>query len=86
MKDEFDGSTSGLTSPARRLLAVTPADADLAGGLTRGLFVGRAGTIAVRDSYGTTVTFTSADSQYHPIRVIRVLAAGTTATGIVALY
>jgi hypothetical protein len=31
-------------------------------------------------------TFTSGDTQYHPISVRRVLATGTTASGIVALY
>jgi hypothetical protein len=38
------------------------------------------------DQSGGVAAFTSGDTQYHPISVRRVLATGTTASGIVALY
>ena len=87
MADAFEKNRPGLESPADRLETVTPADgADLPGGLTRALFVGTSGSVVAQDRHGTTVTIASGASQYHPIRVARVLATGTTATGIVALY
>lgn len=76
----------GLGDPADRLVPVIPADdADLPEGLTRGLFVGGAGELTVIDAAGGQVALRSAEAQYHPIRVRRILTA-TTATGIVALY
>jgi hypothetical protein len=69
------------------LRAVTPSDsAALDAGTTRALFVGGEGAVAVEDSTGHVVVLESAAGQYHPIAVRRVLATGTTATAIVALY
>jgi hypothetical protein len=59
---------------------------DLARGVSRSLFVGGAGTITVRGADGSEATFNSGAAQYHPIRVARVLATGTTASEIIALY
>ena len=85
--DAFEKHKPGLSSPADRLAAVTPNDAaDLPGGLCRALYTRTGGDIVVQDRLGTTITLSSGAGQYHPIRVARVLATGTTATGIVALY
>lgn len=69
--------------------AVTPSDTvDVAGvGLIRAVYVGGAGTLAVRFSRAptTTVTLTVAAGAILPIRPKRVMATGTTATGVVAL-
>lgn len=71
-----------------RGVAVSPNDStDLA--IPGSLFVGTAGTVSVifeGDSTNTAVAMTSQDSQYHPIKVKRVLLNGTSATGIVVLY
>jgi hypothetical protein len=66
--------------------AVTPSDsADIK--LTRGLYIGGAGNIAVNMGDGTSVTFTApAVGVVHNLQVSRVLATGTTATNIIALY
>jgi hypothetical protein len=75
------------TGPAYRVAAVTPDDAaDLPGGPARSLFVGVGGVVALVDGEGNAVELVSADSQYHPIYVSRVRAAGTTAGSILALY
>jgi hypothetical protein len=50
------------------------------------LYVAGAGTLVVRDSHGNEAMLVSGAGQYHPIRVKRVLATDTTATGIIALY
>lgn len=66
-------------------VAVTKSDTtDL--GITRGLYIGGAGNVAVEMTDGALVTFTAlAVGVVHPLSVQKVLAA-TTATGIVALY
>jgi hypothetical protein len=85
--DHFTGRAKSLIGPATALSAVVPSDdTDLPDGTTRAIHVGGAGTIAVMDMNGNVATLNSLDSQYHPVRVRRVLATGTTATGIVAMY
>lgn len=75
------------SGPARFLLPVVPDDAaNLPNGGARSLYVAGAGTLSVVDAAGTVVEIVSGAAQYHPIRVVRVRATGTTATGIVALY
>jgi hypothetical protein len=83
----FAGRAKSVEGPSDVFAAVAPSDTqDLPLGLTRGLFVGQAGVFAVHDERGVVVSFVSNDAQYHPLRVRRVLATGSTATGIVALY
>jgi hypothetical protein len=51
------------------------------------LYVGGAGNLTVNMcNNGSTVLFTSALNGYHPIQVNRVLATGTAATNIIALW
>jgi hypothetical protein len=86
-KDHFSGRAKPLIGPATTLNIVTPSDdADLPTGTTRAIHVGTAGTVAVVDMNGNVATLASLDAQYHPVRVRRILATGTTATGIVAMY
>lgn len=81
------GRAASQSGSIRHLAPVAPSDtADLPEGVARGLFVGEAGDVVVVDLQGATATIASAGSQYHPVMVSRVLATGTTATRIVALY
>lgn len=75
-------------SPSNDLVAVTPADdADLAVKPTRGLYVGVAGDVKVSTAKGQTVVLANlAAGMVHPIAVVRVWAADTDATNIVAVY
>jgi hypothetical protein len=83
----FNGRAASPIGPAQDLVAVTPDDtADLPDGIARGLFVGGGGAVTVMVSSGRTVTLRSADSQYHPVKVRRVLLTGTEAIEIIALY
>jgi len=66
--------------------AVTPAAADLPF-VTRALMVGGGGDVAVVMRNGDTVTLPGLQpGALYPVRVARVLVAGTTATGILGLY
>lgn len=87
MTREINTRSVDPSGPIERVAPVVPHDADpLPFGVTRALFVGRGGAVVVEDRYGNVVSLQSGDSQYHPIRALRVIASGTTATDIVALY
>lgn len=54
---------------------------------TRGVYVGTGGNLAIQWANGTNSTFTNvASGTVLPIKAIKVLATGTTASGILALY
>jgi hypothetical protein len=85
MADFFAKHTRSLTSPPEHAVAVTPADQDLAQ-VTRAVYVGVAGDLAVRMQDGGSVTFLGVPAgTLLPLRVSRVLPA-TTAGGIVGLW
>ena len=81
---------------AKRAYAVTPSDTDKVpsvatadGSGNRGnvLFVGSGGDLAVETVGGDQVTFKNInDGSFIPVHVIKVLATGTTASDIIALW
>lgn len=75
----------GLTSPADNVSPVTPNDGTDLTYVTRGLIIATAGTLKISLIDGTAVTIT-APVGILPIRVARVWATGTTATGITAMW
>jgi hypothetical protein len=72
-----------LITPAIRIIAITPADADLSH-VCRMLYVGTGGDVAVRDLFGTTVIHknVAGGTYLGPFAVDRVLSTGSTATDI----
>lgn len=80
MSDPFAGAASGLSGPATRHFAVTPSDsADLVI-RPRALVFQSDGSAVIRDEAGTDVTYARYAGDTLPIRAVRVLATGTTAT------
>jgi len=74
-------------SPAINAAAVTPNDAADLTTASRAIYVGGAGNLTVVMLGGATITFTGvAAGTIYPLRVARVRATGTTATGLVALW
>jgi hypothetical protein len=73
------------TGSARYAAAVTPNDTTDIGTVSRGLYVGVAGNLAVNMS-GSGPIVIAVQAGFHPLSVSRVLATGTTATGIVAVW
>ncbi len=73
------------TVSAHGAVAVTTSDATVLP-VTRGLYIGVTGNLAVRMPDGMSVTFANVPVGVFPIQVDQVLATGTTATNIVALY
>ena len=90
--DTFKVYHETLTAPYRNAVAVTPSDTASLGAVTRAVYVGTSGNLAVvmasAASTTSTVTFTSIPyGTLLPIRVSWVLLTGSSATtGIVALW
>lgn len=75
------------TISASYAATVTPSDATVFSSSTRGVYVGGTGDLAVTMEGGGAITFVSVLSgSILPIRCTQVLATGTTATAIVALF
>jgi hypothetical protein len=85
MSDAFENYTPGLESPATRLAAVTPDDATDLAWSTRAIAVATNGTVQITTVDGHTGAVFVAAGVPFPIRVRRIWATGTTATGITAL-
>ncbi|PCJ09339.1 MAG: hypothetical protein COB16_03920 [Rhodobacteraceae bacterium] len=85
--DDFEVYAPGLTSPINDGFDITPDDdADLPN-VTRALMVAVGGDVAVVLKGGTTLTLPElAPGVVYQIRISRVLATDTDASGIVGLF
>ncbi len=85
--NNFQGQDAGLLGPYSRMAAVTPSDSVDISFVSAAIYVGGAGALVVTPFGGTSnVTFAAVPAGTTiPIRVTRVLSAGTAATSIVAL-
>lgn len=73
------------SSAADNAVAITPSDsAEIQ--YPRGIYVGVSGDVAVLMRGGGNVVFKAAPVGVLPIRPIKVLSTGTTATDMLALY
>lgn len=85
--DHHQNQAEGLTSPYNDAAAVTPSDTTDLDNTTRAIYVGSQGNLKVRMlGSGNDVTFALDKHELLPIRVVRVLATGTTCSNIVALW
>lgn len=84
IEDNWSGVFSPIFGPATRATAVVPNNNDDLSHISSALYVGVAGNVTLITYNYETVTFVAA-SGIIPIRVRRVLATGTTASGILAL-
>jgi hypothetical protein len=86
MPDRFSRNLPSLVSPATAAFTITPSDTLDLPEVTRAVYIGASGALAVRMSSGQTITFSGViGGSTLPIRIDRVLATGTTATGVVGL-
>ena len=80
-------SGQSWAAPASNAAAVTPDDSNDLSDVTRWLYVGGAGELtAVMDDGATAVFAAVPAGTLLPIRVSRVMATGTTAGDLVALW
>ncbi len=73
------------TVPAHGAVAITANDSTVIP-VTRAIYVGTTGNIAVRMADGQSVTFNSVPVGILPIQVDQVKSTSTTASNMVALY
>jgi len=87
MADKFQNQSDNVDLQARKLLAITPNNDNDLVDVPKALYIGVGGTLAVIAVDNTTsVSLTVQAGALLPIRVKRVLASGTSATGIVGLF
>lgn len=86
MADIYSKQKPQLDSPGVGAFAVTPNDSTDLTQVPRWLYIGGAGNLAVVMANDDSVTFVSVPVGRFDIRVSRILATGTTATNIVAVY
>jgi hypothetical protein len=87
MSDAFALNADVVFAPARRVRAVSPDnDNDLALGPCKALYISVAGTLSIIAADDTDAVSLTVQAGVLPVRVRRVRATGTAATGIVALY
>lgn len=83
MSDPFANDQRGLGSPIANCATVTPNDGTDLTTSGRGLWVDVTGNVKFTTVNGDTDTLSAvAAGVWHPIRIRRVWATGTTATGI----
>lgn len=86
MQDRYSNSQPGFESPAGHGFPITPSDADDLPEVTRAIYVGQAGALAVSLVSGAEVTLLGvAAGTVLPLRLRKVLATGTTASALVGL-
>ena len=72
--------------PATGAFAITPSDSTDLTIVPLCLHISGGGIVKLRTMRGETVSLTVGNGQLLPVRATRILATGTTATGIVGLY
>lgn len=91
MADNFAAYADDVGSPARRAVAVAPSDTVDLGDIPKALYVGTAGNITMvgvaAPAGATGIVWKNVPAgTILPFRPRRVMATGTTAADIVALY
>ncbi len=79
--------TLDSTSPGHQFFAITPSDTDALPHITRGIYVGVGGDIAIEDPGETAVVFKNAIAgTIIPVMTRQVNSTNTTATNLVGVY
>jgi hypothetical protein len=85
--DNYSNRETGLSDTPSRAFEITPHDTNELSNVTRALYVGGLGDVAVVTAGGDEVTFASVSpGTYLPLRVKQVKATGTEATDIIGVY
>lgn len=85
MINPFRGRALSLAGPATDIFPVTPDDSKNLPKVAVAIYVETAGTVSFLSVGGETRQVSVGDFSFMPVGVSRVLATGTTATGIHAM-
>ena len=87
MTDDYSSMSPSLTSPAVNAEAVVPSNTVALSNVSRAIYVGGGGDIAIEMLSGTTVTLRAAAAgTFLPLRAKKILSSGTTASGLVNFW
>ena len=87
MTDLYKSHARSLTAPPEHGAAIVPDDAAGLGHVTRAIYVGGGGHLALRLLGGEAITLMNVPAgTLIPLRAAQVFAAGTTATALVGLW
>ncbi len=81
----MSSDAGGLGYPVTKFRNITPDDTANLDHLPDGLYVSGAGTLTLLGVDNVQATLTVTAGSYHPLRPKRIMATGTSATGIVTL-
>lgn len=84
--DKFESHAPSETGPVTDAVAVSPSDTVDLAYMTRALHIGTPGDLRVDTADGSTVTFVNIAAGWHPVRVTRIWATGTTAADIIGCW
>ncbi|HWU62074.1 MAG TPA: hypothetical protein VN112_08645 [Ensifer sp.] len=86
MTDRFSDNTPSLTAPAAHAFPITPSDGTSFAETTRAIYCGVAGDVVAIMLSGAVVTFANVSAgTLLPLRATRIVASGTTASGLIGL-
>lgn len=87
MQDTFKNHSRSLISPPEHAVAIVPDDQEPLSVVTRALFVGVGGDVAVRMFGGDVVTLANVPAgTLLPLRIDRVFATGTSAGSLLGFW
>lgn len=87
MADTLNTAYPGLTAPAADGLVWSPSSPSPLPTTCRAIYVGGSGNLQLTLAAGTTMTFFNVPAgAMLPVRARDIVAAGTTATGVIALW
>lgn len=79
-KDRFSDRVDNLIAFGKKHTLVVPSDTQDLATIPKVIYVETGGTIAVKDSEGTLLSYKTYDGGWLPIRPTRIMATGTTGT------
>jgi uncharacterized protein with PhoU and TrkA domain len=84
--DTFVNASDTLTTPATDIEQIVPSDTSDLGHMTKALNAATAGVVRVTTQQGTITDIFLAAGTVFPLRIRRVWATGTSATGLRGLF
>lgn len=84
--DKFASDPNTLSTPATEVAEIVPSDTTDIAHITKALNAATAGTVRITTERGAVTDIFLAAGVVFPLRVRRVWATGTSATGLRALY
>lgn len=82
MTNPFDGRTPALSDPSADIMPITPSDTMDLPEVGIGLYVETGGAVSIVTPAGQHRTLNVADFSILPVGIVKVMASGTTASGL----